>query len=75
VFIFVNFSFALFTPPLGDYQHAFGEATSHGGGNRTGVRHTTIVKGGSAGGGGWQGELVGGDDRGILKGVMGQRKG
>jgi hypothetical protein len=21
VFIFVNFSFALFTPPLGDYQH------------------------------------------------------
>jgi hypothetical protein len=24
VFIFVNFSFALFTPPLGDYQHFLG---------------------------------------------------
>jgi hypothetical protein len=23
VFIFVNFSFALFTPPLGDYQFPF----------------------------------------------------
>jgi hypothetical protein len=23
VFIFVNFSFALFTPPLGDYQDPF----------------------------------------------------
>jgi hypothetical protein len=25
VFIFVNFSFALFTPPLGDYQDALNE--------------------------------------------------
>jgi hypothetical protein len=30
VFIFVNFSFALFTPPLGDYQ-AYTEARSLGG--------------------------------------------
>jgi hypothetical protein len=26
VFIFVNFSFALFTPPLGDYQERAGDA-------------------------------------------------
>jgi hypothetical protein len=31
VFIFVNFSFALFTPPLGDYQAAGPHAGAHSG--------------------------------------------
>jgi hypothetical protein len=38
--------------PQGGTQ-TFGEATSRGGGNGTGARRTTMVRGGRAGGGGW----------------------